>query len=35
MPHSIQDFKSTLVGGGARPNLFQVNLDYVPRRSTI
>lgn len=24
MAHSIQDFKSTLVGGGARPNLFEV-----------
>jgi|TARA_B100000029_G_scaffold491580_1_gene551898 hypothetical protein len=30
MPHSIQDFKSTLVGGGARPNLFQVDLTDVP-----
>ena len=26
MPHSIQDFKSTLIGGGARPNLFEVVL---------
>ena len=30
MPHSIQDFKSTLIGGGARPNLFQVNLTSFP-----
>ena len=30
MPHSIQDFKSTLVGGGARPNLFEVNLTTFP-----
>ena len=30
MPHSIQDLKSTLVGGGARPNLFQVNLTTFP-----
>jgi hypothetical protein len=26
MAHSIQDFKSALIGGGARPNLFQVDL---------
>ena len=26
MAHSIQDFKSTLIGGGARPNLFEVIL---------
>ena len=26
MPHTIQDFKSTLIGGGARPNLFEVVL---------
>ena len=31
MPHSIQDFKSTLIGGGARPNLFEVVLTNVPR----
>ena len=30
MPHSIQDFKSTLVGGGARPNLFEVSLTTFP-----
>ena len=30
MAHSIQDFKSTLIGGGARPNLFQVNLTDFP-----
>ena len=30
MAHSIQDFKSTLIGGGARPNLFQVNLTSFP-----
>ena len=26
MPHTIQDFKSTLVGGGARPNLFEIEM---------
>jgi len=26
MAHSIQDFKSTLIGGGARPNLFEVRI---------
>ena len=26
MAHSLSDFKSTLTGGGARPNLFQVTL---------
>jgi len=26
MAHTIQDFKSTLIGGGARPNLFEVVL---------
>jgi len=26
MAHSIQDFKSALIGGGARPNLFEVYL---------
>lgn len=26
MAHSIQDFKSALIGGGARPNLFEVTL---------
>ena len=26
MAHSIQDFKSALIGGGARPNLFEVSL---------
>ena len=26
MPHSIQDFKSALIGGGARPNLFEVTI---------
>ena len=30
MPHSIQDFKSNLIGGGARPNLFEVNLTIFP-----
>ena len=33
MAHSIQDFKSTLIGGGARPNLFQVNLTDFPGAS--
>ena len=28
--HSISTFKSKLIGGGARPNLFEVNLDDVP-----
>lgn len=26
MAHTIQDFKSTLIGGGARPNLFEVTI---------
>lgn len=26
MPHTIQDFKSALAGGGARPNLFEVTI---------
>jgi len=30
MPHSIEKIKSTLVGGGARPNLFQVDLTSFP-----
>jgi len=30
MAHSIQDFKSALVGGGARPNLFEVNIPSPP-----
>ena len=30
MPHSIEKIKSTLKGGGARPNLFQVNLTNFP-----
>ena len=30
MAHSIQDFKSTLIGGGSRPNLFQVDLTDMP-----
>ena len=29
MAHSLIDFKKQLVGGGARPNLFQVNLDEI------
>ena len=28
MAHSLSDFKSTLTGGGARPNLFQVTLTF-------
>ena len=28
--HSISDFKSKLIGGGARPNLFEVQLTDVP-----
>tara|TARA_Y100001937_G_scaffold28590_1_gene41244 strand:+ start:2846 stop:3433 length:588 start_codon:yes stop_codon:yes gene_type:complete len=30
MSHSIEKIKSTLKGGGARPNLFQVNLTSFP-----
>jgi hypothetical protein len=30
MPHSIQDFKSALIGGGARPNLFEVTIPAPP-----
>jgi hypothetical protein len=30
MPHSIQDFKSALIGGGARPNLFEVTIPSPP-----
>ena len=30
MAHSIEDFKSTLIGGGARPNLFQVDITDFP-----
>ena len=30
MAHSLSDFKSTLTGGGARPNLFQVTLTFPP-----
>jgi hypothetical protein len=30
MAHSIQDFKSALKGGGARPNLFEVQLTNIP-----
>jgi hypothetical protein len=30
MPNNIQDFKSTLRGGGARPNLFEVLLTDIP-----
>jgi len=30
MPHSIQDFKSSLIGGGARPNLFEVTIPAPP-----
>ena len=30
MPHSIEKIKSTLIGGGARPNLFQVDLTSFP-----
>ena len=30
MPHSIEKIKSTLKGGGARPNLFQVNVTSFP-----
>jgi hypothetical protein len=30
MAHSIQDFKSALIGGGARPNLFEVIIPSPP-----
>ncbi len=30
MAHSIQDFKSALIGGGARPNLFEVTIPSTP-----
>lgn len=30
MANSIQDFKSALTGGGARPNLFEVNIPSPP-----
>ena len=30
MAHSIQDFKSALIGGGARPNLFEVTIPSPP-----
>ena len=30
MAHQIEDIKSTLIGGGARPNLFQVDLTSFP-----
>lgn len=30
MAHSIQDFKKALVGGGARPNLFEVAIPTLP-----
>jgi hypothetical protein len=30
MANTIQDFKSTLIGGGARPNLFEVILTDIP-----
>ena len=30
MAHTLQDFKSTLRGGGARPNLFEVSLTLPP-----
>jgi len=30
MAHSIQDFKSALIGGGARPNLFEVSIPTPP-----
>ena len=33
MSHSIEKIKSTLKGGGARPNLFQVNLTSFPGES--
>ena len=30
MANSIQDFKSALIGGGARPNLFEVTIPSTP-----
>jgi len=35
MAHSIQDFKSALVGGGARPNLFEVTIPSPPAGITL
>ena len=35
MAHSIQDFKSALVGGGARPNLFEVTIPSPPTGVTL
>jgi hypothetical protein len=35
MAHSIQDFKSALIGGGARPNLFEVTIPAPPQVVTL
>ena len=35
MAHSIQDFKSALIGGGARPNLFEVTIPSPPSGVTL
>jgi len=35
MAHSIQDFKSALIGGGARPNLFEVTIPSPPSGITL
>ncbi len=35
MAHSIQDFKSALAGGGARPNLFEVTIPSPPSGVTL
>jgi hypothetical protein len=35
MANSIQDFKSALVGGGARPNLFEVSIPAPPDDITL
>lgn len=30
MPHTLNDIKTTLVGGGARPNLFEISIPSLP-----
>jgi hypothetical protein len=35
MAHNIQDFKSALIGGGARPNLFEVTIPTPPSGITL
>lgn len=35
MAHTLQDFKSALIGGGARPNLFEVTIPSPPAGITL